>query len=170
MLAISGALHPNFSKTDTFVSLFTLYRNLLWQVNVYYTTVDIAEHCHPVLSPNCPRIVTNQLYICRSLSRISRRSFVTSTCWRHCRRGGSTLATRPSNSSRFAQEALSAVYTSGGSALLGRLWFIDLTVATCHIQYTFLSLCQFVSRENGQNTTILEVRHFRMIRKCRDGY
>ena len=22
-------------------------------------------------------------------------------------------------------------------------WFIDLTVATCHIQYTFLSLCQF---------------------------
>ena len=23
------------------------------------------------------------------------------------------------------------------------LWFIDLTVATCHIQYTFLSLCQF---------------------------
>ena len=23
------------------------------------------------------------------------------------------------------------------------LWFIDLTVASCHIQYTFLSLCQF---------------------------
>ena len=23
------------------------------------------------------------------------------------------------------------------------LWFIDPTVATCHIQYTFLSLCQF---------------------------
>ena len=23
------------------------------------------------------------------------------------------------------------------------LWFIDLTVATCHIQHTFLSLCQF---------------------------
>ena len=23
------------------------------------------------------------------------------------------------------------------------LWFIDLTVTTCHIQYTFLSLCQF---------------------------
>ena len=23
------------------------------------------------------------------------------------------------------------------------LWLIDLTVATCHIQYTFLSLCQF---------------------------
>ena len=35
------------------------------------------------------------------------------------------------------------------------LWFIDLTVATCHIQYTFLSLCQFFSRENGQNTKIL---------------
>ena len=37
------------------------------------------------------------------------------------------------------------------------LWFIDLTVATCHIQYTFLSLCQFVSRENGQNTKILSL-------------
>ena len=45
------------------------------------------------------------------------------------------------------------------------LWFIDLTVATCHIQYTFLSLCQFFSRENGQNTKILEVRYFRTIRK-----
>ena len=43
------------------------------------------------------------------------------------------------------------------------LWFIDLTVATCHIQYTFLSLCQFVSRENGQNRKILKVCHFRMI-------
>ena len=42
------------------------------------------------------------------------------------------------------------------------LWFIDLIVTTCHIQYTFLSLCQFFSRENGQNTKILEVRHFRM--------
>ena len=41
-------------------------------------------------------------------------------------------------------------------------WFIDLTVATCHIQYTFLSLCQFFSGENGQNTKILEVRHIRM--------
>ena len=27
-----------------------------------------------------------------------------------------------------------------------------LTVATCHIQYTFLNLCQLFSRENGQNT------------------
>ena len=43
------------------------------------------------------------------------------------------------------------------------LWFIDLTVATCHIQYTFLIF--FFSRENGQNTKILEVRHFRVIRK-----
>ena len=44
------------------------------------------------------------------------------------------------------------------------LWFINLTVATCHIQCTFLSLCQFFSRENGQNTKILEARYFRMIR------
>ena len=43
------------------------------------------------------------------------------------------------------------------------LWLIDVTVATCHIQYTFLSLCQFVSRENRRKTKILEVRHFRMI-------
>ena len=45
------------------------------------------------------------------------------------------------------------------------LWFIALTVATCHIQYTFLSLCPFFARENGQNTKILEVRHFGMTRK-----
>ena len=42
------------------------------------------------------------------------------------------------------------------------LWLIELTVATRHIQYTFLSLCQFVSRENGQNTKILEGYHFRI--------
>ena len=46
------------------------------------------------------------------------------------------------------------------------LWFIDLTVATCHIQYTFLSLCgSYFSRENGQNMKILEVCHFHIIRK-----
>ena len=46
--------------------------------------------------------------------------------------------------------ALVFIFTSGSSALLERpmLWFIDLTVATCYIQYTFLSLCQFFSREN----------------------
>ena len=36
------------------------------------------------------------------------------------------------------------------------LGFIDLTVATCHIQCNFLSLCQFFSQENGQNTKICE--------------
>ena len=40
------------------------------------------------------------------------------------------------------------------------LWFIDLNVTTCHVQYTFLS-----SLENGQNMTILEIRHFCMMRK-----
>ena len=45
------------------------------------------------------------------------------------------------------------------------LLFVDLTVATCHIHYSFLSLCQYFSRENGQNTKILDVRHFRMIGK-----
>ena len=45
------------------------------------------------------------------------------------------------------------------------LWFIDVTVATCHIQYAFLSLCRFFPRENGQNMKILEVRHFRVILK-----
>ena len=54
------------------------------------------------------------------------------------------------------------ILTSGSSALLGHLvlWFIDLT-ATCHIQYTFLSLCQ----ENRQNPRILGVCHFRMMQK-----
>ena len=41
------------------------------------------------------------------------------------------------------------------------LWFIDLNVATGHIQYTFLSLCQIFARENGQNEiTSMIVRHF----------
>ena len=39
------------------------------------------------------------------------------------------------------------VFTSGSSALSSFrypiLWSIDLTVSICHIQYTFLSLCQF---------------------------
>ena len=34
-----------------------------------------------------------------------------------------------------------------------RLWFTNLAVATCHIQYIFLSLWQFFfSQENRQNT------------------
>ena len=37
-----------------------------------------------------------------------------------------------------------------------------LFVTTCHIQYTFLSLCKFGSRENlQQNTRTLKVHHFR---------
>ena len=28
------------------------------------------------------------------------------------------------------------------------LWFIDVTVVTCHIQYTFLSLCRLTKHEN----------------------
>ena len=36
------------------------------------------------------------------------------------------------------------IFTSGNSFTSPTLWFIDLTVATCHIQYTLLSLCQFV--------------------------
>ena len=37
------------------------------------------------------------------------------------------------------------IFTSGSSALfrVPTLWFMDLTVATCHIQYTFLSLGRF---------------------------
>ena len=45
------------------------------------------------------------------------------------------------------------------------LWFINLSAITCHIQYTFLSLCPFLSRENRQNTKILEDRNFHMIQK-----
>ena len=43
-------------------------------------------------------------------------------------------------------------------------WFIDLIVATCHIQYIFLSLCKFF-HEKTDKTKILEVRHFRLIQK-----
>ena len=32
------------------------------------------------------------------------------------------------------------------SFMAPKLWFMDLTVATCHIRYIFLSLCQFFSR------------------------
>ena len=50
---------------------------------------------------------------------------------------------------RHVKDALSVLilcapvfmFTSGSSALLGLS--IDLTFAACHIQYTFLSLCQF---------------------------
>ena len=34
------------------------------------------------------------------------------------------------------------------------LWFIDLAVATCHIQYTFCVYAIFFLRENGQNIKI----------------
>ena len=37
------------------------------------------------------------------------------------------------------------------------LWFIDLTVAACHIEYTFLSLCQFFftrKRTKHENTRL----------------
>ena len=30
------------------------------------------------------------------------------------------------------------------------LWFIDLTIATCHTQYTFLSLCQFFHKKTDK--------------------
>ena len=40
------------------------------------------------------------------------------------------------------------------------LWFIDLTVAACHIQYTFLSLWQFFFKRK-----MLKVHHLRIIRK-----
>ena len=53
----------------------------------------------------------------------------------------------------FKQEALSElmlcapvfIYTSSSLTLLGppTLWFIDLTVATCHVQCILRSLCQF---------------------------
>ena len=45
------------------------------------------------------------------------------------------------------------------------LLFINLTVTTCHIQYTFLTLCKCFSWENRQNTEILEVCHYCMIKK-----
>ena len=55
--------------------------------------------------------------------------------------------------------ALVFIFTSDSSALLGRpccglsIWLSLLVI------YTFLSLCQFFSREKGQNTKILEACH-----------
>ena len=41
------------------------------------------------------------------------------------------------------------------------LWFINLTVATCHIQYTFLSLCQI--RKQARNTEKASLLIIRLI-------
>ena len=51
------------------------------------------------------------------------------------------------------------------------LLLIDLTVATCYIQYIFLSLWQvfFFSQENGQNTRILKITIF-VYEMAADGY
>ena len=56
---------------------------------------------------------------------------------------------------KFCGALRACVYTyilQLGSFRVPMLWFIDLAVVTCHIQYTFLSLCQFCPRENRQNT------------------
>ena len=36
------------------------------------------------------------------------------------------------------------------------LWFMDLTVATCHIQYTFLGLCHFFMRKRTKHKKYLK--------------
>ena len=56
---------------------------------------------------------------------------------------------------------------TSSSALSGHstLWFINLTVATCHIQHTFLSLCQYFFHEKIHRTRKYSVCHFHMIRK-----
>ena len=62
------------------------------------------------------------------------------------------------------------IFISGSWALLGCPHYgllIWLSLPS-HIQHTFLRLCQCFSRENGQNTKILKIRHFRMIQNgCR---
>ena len=52
----------------------------------------------------------------------------------------------------FNKEALSVLMLCTPVFILRvpMLWFIDMTVTTCHIQYTFLSLRQFVSRETDK--------------------
>ena len=69
---------------------------------------------------------------------------------------------------RLSQYMLCApvfIFTSGST-----LWFIDLTVATCHIQYTFLSLCQCFSRENGQNMRSRSPLSSYVTKMAADGY
>ena len=39
------------------------------------------------------------------------------------------------------------------------LWFIDLTVATCHIQYTFLSLWKIIHEKTRQHKNTLRVQY-----------
>ena len=64
--------------------------------------------------------------------------------------------TKINNDQNNALHACVYIYTRLLSSFRApTLWFVNLTVATCHIQYTFLSLCQFFSRQNGQNTKIL---------------
>ena len=41
------------------------------------------------------------------------------------------------------------------------LWFIDLTVTNCHIQYTFLSLCHFFYEKTDKTRKYSPVHHFR---------
>ena len=45
------------------------------------------------------------------------------------------------------------------------LSLIHLTGTTCHIQHTFLCLCQKKKKENIQNTKILKDHHFRLTQK-----
>ena len=47
------------------------------------------------------------------------------------------------------------IYIRLSSFRVPTLWFIYPTVATCHIQYIFLSLCQSFLQENRQNMKIL---------------
>ena len=53
------------------------------------------------------------------------------------------------------------------------LWFINLTVATCHIQYTFLSLCQFFhektdkTREYSKSAIFVSYKNGRRLRHRR---
>ena len=57
------------------------------------------------------------------------------------------------------------IFTSGSSALLGKLRCVLSVWLWLLAIFNPLGLCQFFSWENGQNTKILEVRHFPVIGK-----
>ena len=58
--------------------------------------------------------------------------------------GVSTIAQEPVGVAASSNGTVDIYIRQLSSFRAPTLWFIDLTVATCHIQSTFLSLCQFI--------------------------
>ena len=76
---------------------------------------------------------------------------ISSIFWFPCCHSPAFLAVSRSSLSINALRACVYIYIRQLSSFRApTLWFIDLTVATCHIQYTFLSLCQFFHEKSDK--------------------